>query len=190
MRSEETVGLRKCMAEYLFPKISLQQVQFITKFAVPIFGRGPLSHQTNWSKRQKKGRPTDKSRQEAFLEVAKYLKENEDEQITVNDLMNKMAEFNDQEPYSARYMKEKLKENFGVNIVIASTNGKADVETFRSTASTILQNFYDASRDADPEADKIRVIKPAADLIKKDIKSKDISKSFYPGITWRDFVFG
>ena len=32
--------MRKCMAEYLFPKISLQQVQFITKFAVPIFGRG------------------------------------------------------------------------------------------------------------------------------------------------------
>ena len=149
----------------------------------------PLSHQTNGSKRQKKRRPTDKSRQEAFLEVAKYLKENDDEQITVNDLMNKMAEFNDQ-PYSAGYMKEKLKENFGVNIVIASINGKADVETFRSTASTILQNFYDTSRDADPEADKIRVIKPAADLIKKDIKSKDISKSFYPGITWRDFVFG
>ncbi|CAH3149612.1 unnamed protein product, partial [Porites lobata] len=140
----------------------------------------PLSHQTNGSKRQKKGRPTDKSRQEAFLEVAKYLKENDDEQITVNDLMNKMAEFNDQEPYSARYMKEKLKEHFGENIVIASINGKADVVTFRSTASTILQNFYDASRDADPEADKIRVIKAAADLIKTDIKSKDISKRFYP----------
>ncbi|CAH3022720.1 unnamed protein product, partial [Porites evermanni] len=140
----------------------------------------PLSHQTNGSKRQKKGRPTDKSRQEAFLEVAKYLKENDDEQLTVNDLMNKMAEFNDQEPYSARYMKEKLKEHFGENIVIASINGKADVVTFRSTASTILQNFYDASRDADPEADKIRVIKAAADLIKTDIKSKDISKSFYP----------
>ena len=45
---------------------------------------------------------------------------------------------------------------------------------------TILQNFYDASRNADPEADKIRVIKAAADLIKTDIKSKDISKSFYP----------
>ncbi|CAH3187344.1 unnamed protein product [Porites lobata] len=140
----------------------------------------PPSHQTNGSKRQKTGRPTDKSRQEAFLEVAKYLKENDDEQITVNDLMNKMAEFNDQEPYSARYMKEKLKEHFGENIVIASINGKADVVTFRSTASTILQNFYDASRDADPEADKIRVIKAAADLIKTDIKSKDISKSFYP----------
>ena len=140
----------------------------------------PLSHQTNGSKRQKKGRPTDKSRQEAFLEVAKYLKENDDEQLTVNDLMNKTAEFNDQEPYSARYMKEKLKEHFGENIVIASINGKADVVTFRSTASTILQNFYDASRDADPEADKIRVIKAAADLIKTDIKSKDISKSFYP----------
>ena len=86
--------------------------------------------------------------------------------------MNKMAELEDQEPYSVRYMKEKFKEHFGVNIVIASINGKADVVTFRSTASTILQIFY--------EAYKIRVIKAAADLIKTDIKSKDFSKSFYP----------
>ena len=59
----------------------------------------------------------------------------------MNDLMNKMAEFIDQKPYSARYMKEKLKKHFGENIVIAGINGKADVVTFRSTASTILQNF-------------------------------------------------
>ena len=141
------------MAEYLFPKISLQQVQFCsTNFRTG--KQVPLSRQTNGSKRQKKGRPTDKSRQEAFLEVAKYLKENDDEQKTVNNLMNKMAEFNDQEPYGARYMKEKLKEHVEVNIVIASINGRADVGTFRSTAPTILQNFYDASRDADPQADK------------------------------------
>ena len=89
--------------------------------------------------------------------------------------MNKMAEFPDQELYSARYITEKLKEHFGENIVIASINGKADVVTFRSTAWTILQNFYNASRDADPEAGKIRVIKAAAELIKTDIKSKFLS---------------
>jgi len=64
--------------------------------------------------------------------------------------MNKMADFNDQEPYSARYMKENLIDHFAENIVIVSINGKADVVTFRSTASTILQSFCDASRDADP----------------------------------------
>ena len=173
------------MAENLFPKISLQQVQFITKFAVPVFGRGSkyrfLIKLTEANDKRKAGQLISReSRQEAFLEVEKYLKENDDEQITVNSLINKMAEFNDQEPCSARHMKEKLKEHFGVNIVIASINGKADVITFRSTASTILQNVYGASRDADPEVDKIRVIKAAADLIKTDIKSKDISKSFYP----------
>ena len=75
------------------------------------------------------------------MEVAKYLKENDDEQITVNDLMNKMAEFNDQEPYSARYVEEKLKEHFGVNIVIASTNGKVDGVTFRSDSFDHLAKF-------------------------------------------------
>ena len=61
------------MVEYLFPKISLQQVQFITNFAVPIFGRGSKYRFLI------KLTATDKSRQEAFLEVAKYLKENDDE---------------------------------------------------------------------------------------------------------------
>ena len=40
----------------------------------------------------KTGRPSDKEKAEAFLQVAKFLEDNDDEQITVNDLINKMEE--------------------------------------------------------------------------------------------------
>lgn len=152
----------------------------ITKFAVPILEQIPFAFQTNGSKQQNKGRPADKDRQEAFLAVSKYLEENDDEQVTVKDLVDKLGECCEQQPYSVRFMKEKLKEHFGDNIVITCINGKADVVTINSTASTILRSFYEDSKGSDSaEADKIRVIKAAAGLIKNDIKCKDTSKSIW-----------
>ena len=38
------------------------------------------------SKRAKVGRPKHKERIDAFLEVAEFLEQNDDEQITINDL--------------------------------------------------------------------------------------------------------
>ena len=92
MKSEETVGLpEKVHGRISFSQDLTAAGAIYHQVCSNNFRTGkqvPLSHQTKGSK----------SKQEAFLEVAKYLKENDDEQITVNDLMNKKAEFNDQEP--------------------------------------------------------------------------------------------
>ncbi|KAL9955967.1 hypothetical protein ACROYT_G037376 [Oculina patagonica] len=45
------------------------------------------------SKKRKIGRPQDEEKNEAFVKVASFLKENDDEQITVMDLMDKMEEY-------------------------------------------------------------------------------------------------
>ena len=76
--------------------------------------------------------------------------------------------------------KRKLADHFGSRIVIASINGKADVVTFRSTASTILREFYDTPKHSDWEEEKLRIVHTAADLIKNDIKCKLVSKDTYP----------
>ena len=44
-------------------------------------------------KRVKVGRPLEKKRAEAFLDVCKYFEENDNEQITVDDLIQLMEEF-------------------------------------------------------------------------------------------------
>ena len=77
-------------------------------------------------------------------------------------------------------MKRKLADHFGSRIVTASINGKADVVTFRSTASTVLREFEDTPKQSDWEEEKLRIVQTAADLIKNDIKCKLVSKDTYP----------
>lgn len=83
-------------------------------------------------KKQKCGRPADVTKQEAFYKVVEYLERNDDEQITINDLITKMGEFldgTDCEAYIFPYMKEKLQKHFGGRIIITEINGKPNVLT-------------------------------------------------------------
>ena len=96
-------------------------------------------------KKRKVGRPQDEEKCEAFFKVTKFLEENDDEQITVNDLVEKMEEYlsgTNSEAYGRQHMKTKLLEYFGDRIVITDINGKPNVVTFRTTAAAILQEFY------------------------------------------------
>ena len=98
------------------------------------------------------GRPKDEERSEAFLQVTRYLEQNDDEQITIHDLINHMrsviAEKNC-EPYSFPYMKCKLLKHFEERIIIGEINGKPNVATFHSTASRILHDFH-SQKHKDP----------------------------------------
>ena len=51
---------------------------------------------------------------------------------------------------SLPHMKKRLKEYFG-KIIITDINGKPNVTTFYSTASAILQQFYQQQRNEDTE---------------------------------------
>ena len=69
-----------------------------------------------------KGRPLDAHKEVAFLNVASYLSENKDEQITIADLVLKIKEYCGEESYSAKHMKEIILEHFGDEITIANIN--------------------------------------------------------------------
>ena len=61
-----------------------------------------------------------------------YLQENDDEQLTISDLVRKMLEFlNDssENVYSNRYMKDKVENYFGENVIITNVNGRPNVVT-------------------------------------------------------------
>ena len=83
------------------------------------------------------------------MEVAKFLEENDDEHITISDLLSKMEGILDGSEYSAFsgvHMCSKLKEHFGDRLVITHINGKSNVVTFRNTAAAILQDFYNSQQ--------------------------------------------
>ena len=58
------------------------------------------------TKRPWQGRPDDTGKATAFLKVVKFLEENDEEQITITDLVNKMQEYlqgSEEQAYSAVY---------------------------------------------------------------------------------------
>lgn len=136
-------------------------------------------------KKKKVGRPEDEEKREAFLKVTKFLEENDDEQITVSDLMEKMEEYlsdSNSEAYGRHHMKTKLLEHFGDKIIITDINGKPNVVTFKTTATSILQEFHVQQKDVDIDAEQLNIIKAAAKLIKNDLKSIATLGDSYPVI--------
>ena len=140
------------------------------------------------AKKRKVGRPQNEEKKQAFVKVAKFLEDNDDEQITVGDLVEKMEEYlnnTDSEAYGWSYMKTKLLEHFGDKIIITDINGKPNVVTFRTTATAILQEFHflEHHDDLDINEEQMNIIKTAAKLIKNDLKSIPTSSDSYPTIT-------
>ena len=127
-------------------------VNFCTRKQVPV----EHEHEMSTSKRAKVGQPKHKERKDAFLEVTEFLEHNDDEQITINDLICHM-EVNPadsrHDAYSYVHMQKKLKEHFGYRIIETEINGKPNVVTFRSKAKTILHDYYN-HRNADPDIEK------------------------------------
>ena len=134
-------------------------------------------------KRIKLGRPQDEVQKDAFRKVIKDLEENDEEQTTIHDLIQKMHEYlvdTGIEPYGFTYMKEQIKNQHGKNIIITERNGKPNVVTMWSTARNILHEFYAHPKQESSEIEKMRIIKTAAKLIKNDIKSLTQQKDVYP----------
>ena len=78
----------------------------------------PAAHQTETScvKKLKLGRPELQERTDAFLEVVSYLEENDDEQITISDLIRRVVDDlieSDYSAYGPQHMKMKLQEFYG-----------------------------------------------------------------------------
>ena len=130
------------------------------------------------------GRPRDSKKYEAFQAVAEYIEMNDDEQVTVSDLINKMKEYledTDTEPYSFPHMKNELKRHFQDRIVISEIDGKQNIVTLKTTASKILYNFHQQTRQGECDEKKY-IIEAAAKFIKQDIRDISQTKDTYPSV--------
>lgn len=144
----------------------------------------PKQHSSySTAKRVNTGRPEDLDRSRAFQQTVAFLRENDEEHLTTSDLIEKMRgclEVSGCQAYSQTYMKQKLKEEFGDEIIITQLNGKPDVVTFRGNVSAIMFNFYKEEKMQDSKSEAMRIIRTAAKLIRSDIKSMDASCESYP----------
>ncbi|GFN86310.1 hypothetical protein PoB_001281600 [Plakobranchus ocellatus] len=131
--------------------------------------------------KDKKGRPEDEDRLTAFSKVISFLKENDNEQLTVCDLCQKMREYlGGEEPYSEEYMKKKLMKTLDSDIVITNIQGKDSVVTIRMTAEKILDQFWKQQKESEISTEKFGIIHIAAKLILADVRDIRYSKDSYP----------
>ena len=83
--------------------------------------------------------------------------------------------------YTSVWMKFKLNEHYGEQIVLTESQGKSNVVTFRKTASSILLSFYTKGiNNQTEEEEKMKIIKTAAELIRSDISAMETNKETYP----------
>ena len=128
----------------------------------------------NFRKRTKVGRPKNVYRQEAFLRMYAYFEDNNEEQLSLTGLANKMKEYlqdDDSVAYGNQYLKSKLLEHYGKSICIAEGEGLSHIVTFREKTSEILRNYFKTPNGDDEETEKRAIIEDAAKLIKSDIKT-------------------
>ena len=152
---------------------------FLTERNIPNkYSRIPLQ-----SGKRKSGRPQNLNQNEAFEKVVEFFQANDDEQLTLNDLVSMMNELmgdSQDSGYSERYMKKKMRERFGESAVFAEINGRQNVITLRATAHAILHEYYLKPKNVDVELEKEAIVRAAAAIIKSDAKGIKQQMDVYP----------
>ena len=141
-----------------------------------------LDEETQPLKRQKKGKPNDSIKTDAFIKVVEHLQSHDDEQTTIHELVEKMRTFllAEIEPYGFTYMKSSIQDHFGDSILITEINGKSNVVTFRYTADSIINEFYNQPHSDDSYVEKLKIVQTAAKLLQSDIKRVEQQRDVYP----------
>jgi len=135
-------------------------------------------------KNVKLGRPQESLQADAFKRIIEHLEQYDEEQITIDDLVHKMDDNlhgTGVTSYSCKHMKKQIEKYFGDEIIITEVNGKTNVVTLWSTATSILRDFYASPKEDDTDLEKQRIISAAAKFIKSDIKALQQQKDVYPG---------
>lgn len=124
------------------------------------------------------GRPSLEKQQAGFFEVTNILEENYGEVFSITELC-KMMTLNGCQPFSTQYMKKKLLDHFGEKLTIISDPCRPDVVSLKSTLDDIILNFYKKPQQLSAEAEKIRIVETAAEIIRCDIQSVKCNHDLY-----------
>lgn len=79
-----------------------------------------------------------------FLVAIQYLKNDDEDQITINDVVKRMegnlgSSSTEYHAYSEQYMKQKVTELLGDNIIFTNIKGRINVVTVQASSSSILR---------------------------------------------------
>ena len=118
--------------------------------------------------------------------TCEYFEQNDEENVSICDLIGNMQEYLDgsgEDAYNRKFMIEKLKEHYDDEVIIYSRHGQgiSNVLTLRESADKVLGMYYKKPKDVDTERD---ITEAAAKILKSDIKSSraETFKEEYPSV--------
>lgn len=115
---------------------------------------------------------------EAMEVIYTYLDNNSDEcQFSLDHLIDQIER--EYRP-EMRTVMSRLKENYGEDIVIADSPNRGCIVCFRNTDDKILSNLWYQNRSANPQEERLRVVKAVSKIILEDIRSSIFSTAEYP----------
>ena len=105
------------------------------------------------------------------FQVVDWFENNDEDTITVKDLINIMNDFlpENEEPFSNTCMKKKLIDHYKNEIVFHEHFGQPTTVILQRRVETIVGEFYKQKRRETAEEEKYRIIITAAQLIRNDI---------------------
>ena len=131
---------------------------------------------------KKCGPRADSKRENAFKKLCDYLEENDECQYTFEDLQNMFLQLSPEvEAYSEKHLKRKLFQHYRNSLNFAALSGKENAICFGGATTNILSDNWYSKWNRDNEAqEELRVIKTAAAIIRREIKSKCYDYSQFP----------
>ena len=127
----------------------------------------------------KRGRPDDEDIVTGLEKVCSYMEESDDCQFTLQELLDVMHQ-NQSCKISASYLKTKLQEKYGSDVIITHLQKKTPIVCFRKSGDKLLCNSWYNERLHSEEKERLRIVRTAAAIIKEDIKSKVYDSCNYP----------
>ena len=142
----------------------------------------PFSSEQTPDTSRKRGRKVDEEREEVLLEIIEYLRQNDEDQITISELNEMMAAKipAHSQAFTSKWLKARLLEQLKDEVIITNINNKTNVITFLEKASKILSDFKADKVERSEEEEKYHIVRTAAKIIKNDIKLLESKLENYP----------
>ena len=126
----------------------------------------------------------EKNPLQRFRRLLITFENNDSEHLTLQKLVNLMeSEFDPNTAYSSFWVKKKLEEYLGDDILFTKVGWEAqNVITIQRRASSSLSSFYKMTHKADEKTRVALLIKTAGQLILEEIKTMPKDPTYYPDI--------
>ena len=117
----------------------------------------------------KDGRPECQIKCKAFEQVVNYLENNDESQYSLSEIQDLFCSYlpNNENSYTDQWLKKKLKDYFGNDVIITEGNGTSII-TFKENGYSILKEGWKTKKMSNEE-EKCLIIDMAAAIIRDSI---------------------